>query len=68
MKSLIIDLFGSYTPITYETIINDDLIDVIPPGAAGVDWEWIAGVALFGITLYAVLRIIGVVISRVSSN
>ncbi len=29
------------------------------PGLAGLDWEWIAGAALFGLFLFCVMRLIG---------
>lgn len=29
------------------------------PGLAGMDWEWIAGAALFGLFLFCVMRLIG---------
>ncbi len=29
------------------------------PGLAGMDWEWIAGTALFGLFLFCVMRLIG---------
>lgn len=55
IRSLIVDIFGSYVPYTYS--ISGE--DVIPAGMAGVDWPWISGAVFFGITLYCVFRIIG---------
>lgn len=75
MKDLILSIFGSYEPVTYEVtqgIYNADLGDVnlitydaIPSGMAGVDWPFVLGVVVFIVALYCVLRIIGAVISRV---
>lgn len=64
MKTLIINLFGSYVPQSYQSVIvlsdgTTQSVDIIPSGWAGVDFEWFAGVLLFGITLYCVLRIVG---------
>lgn len=59
MRDLIIDIFGTYQPNTYEMITTDGAIDVIPNGLAGVDIPYIAGVILFGIFLYCTFRIIG---------
>lgn len=74
MLSLIYDLFGSYSPVTYSDTslvwdsVNEEFItivnDVIPSGLAGVDWPWIAGVFLFAIMLHGLLRIIGGCVCR----
>lgn len=72
MRALIVQLFGSYypqqntiyervwNPITeeFETFVNT----VTAEGLASWDWEWIAGVGLFALTLWCVMRIIGGVI------
>lgn len=65
VRDLIIQIFGNYEPITYEVASGTDIYTVVPPGAAGVNWEWVAGVVLFGITLYMVLSIIRSVIYHV---
>lgn len=57
MRDLMITIFGSYLP-------NTDLNGEPLAGLAGVDWEYIAGVILFGITLYCVLRCIEAVIRK----
>lgn len=49
-------LFGSYVPISYTDASG---ASVIPAGFAGVNWEYILGVALFGIIVYSLLRIVG---------
>ena len=35
------------------------------PGLAGLDWSWLAGVALFSITLWSLFALIGGVAKRV---
>ena len=65
LKELIAQIFGEYTPVTYQLASDTDIQNIIPAGAAGVDWQWVAGVALFGITLYMVLSIIRSVIYHV---
>ena len=55
MRDIIIQLFGVYTPVTY----NDGVNDIIPSGAAGVDWVFVSGVLLFALSLYCVFRIMG---------
>lgn len=56
MRSIIAELFGSYEPVIYQ---DADGIDVVASGMAGVDWTFLSGVILFGLTLYCVFRIIG---------
>lgn len=70
LKALIVSIFGEYTPVTTSAVVTETvdgvttttLIDVVASGAAGVDYAWIAGVALFGILLYCVMRIFGTVL------
>lgn len=38
------------------------LIETVPDGAAGVDYEWLAGVFLFGILLCSLMRLLGCVL------
>lgn len=67
MKSLIIQLFGSYTPVmsqeiisyTVEDVTYSNVVDVVASGAAGLDWPWIMGVLLFAIVLWSFFRIVG---------
>lgn len=70
MKSLIIQLFGTYTPVTTTEIINytvedvthSSFIEVVASGAAGVDWPWVMGVLLFAICLWSFFRLLGIVL------
>ena len=64
MPGLVTALFGSYTPRT-QTVTeylpdgsNVTYTEVVP-GLAGLDWPWIASVALFAMSLYCVFRMIG---------
>ena len=69
MKSMITDLFGRYTPVTYTdyifvtaadgTVMSEE-IERVASGLAGVDWPWLMGVLLFAIVLYSLFRILGV--------
>ena len=67
LKSMVTSIFGEYTPVTTtsvisETIGNDThqyLVETVAPGAAGVDYEWIAGVVLFAIMLYCLMKLLG---------
>lgn len=62
--SAIVAIFGEYTPLTQTvtTYFADgssvESVEYVP-GLAGLDWVWIAGVVLFGITLYCIFRMIG---------
>ena len=63
-------LFGEYTPRTQTvtqyladgtTVTYQEYV----PGLAGLDWSWLAGVALFSITLWSLFTLIGGVAKRV---
>lgn len=64
IRDLMTSIFGSYTPVLTAVYDSDGtyLGDVVASGFAGVDWEYILGVFLFGIVLYCVLRIFEAVI------
>lgn len=67
LKSMVTSIFGEYTPVTTtsvisETVGNDTyqyLVETVAPGAAGVDYEWVAGVLLFAILLYCFMKLLG---------
>ena len=67
LKSLVTSIFGEYTPVTTtsivtETVGNDTcqyLVETVASGAAGVDYEWLAGVFLFGILLFCLMKLLG---------
>lgn len=69
MKTILYNLFGSYTPNTYlvETVTTNPETGEsvtttaykIAEGMAGVDWEFIAGVLLFAICLWSMFVLIG---------
>lgn len=73
MASIIYSLFGSYQPVEYlytEKVwdsVNEVFVDVsnyvIPSGASGVNWEWLSGVFLFGVTLWSFFRLLGGIFS-----
>ena len=58
MKTIIEALFGSYTSDTelIQTTIDGDLYAVV------MDFEWLAGVFLFSLTLYCTFRLLGAMI------
>lgn len=67
LKALVTSIFGEYTPVTTTSIVsqtvgNDTqqyLIETVAPGAAGVDYEWVAGVLLFAIMLFCLMKLLG---------
>lgn len=67
LKALITSIFGEYTPITTTSVISETvgsethqyLVEAVAPGAAGVDYEWLAGVFLFGIFLFCLMKLLG---------
>lgn len=66
MRAIIDNIFGVYTPI--ETLIANEFdgttYSKVADGMAGIDWTWIAGVLLFAIMLYGLLRIVGVLFKQ----
>lgn len=48
-------VFGSYEPITY----TENGVDIIPSGWAGVNWEYVAGVAVFLVVTICLFKLIG---------
>lgn len=69
MRSMLIELFGEYTPVMFEQVHYIQtadggyikvMSDVVASGLAGVDWPWVAGVFLFAIVLYSLFRLLGV--------
>lgn len=64
LPAFIYELFGQYQPLTQSVshflpdgtkTLTTEYVD----GLAGVDWTYIASVALFALVLYCVFRIIG---------
>lgn len=71
IKALIASIFGEYTPVksaavVSETVngeVNSTIIDIVAPGMAGVDFQWLAGVLLFAILLFCLMKLLGGVLS-----
>ena len=67
LKALVSSIFGEYRPITTTAVItetvgenmNQYLVETVASGAAGVDYEWLAGVFLFGILLFCLMKLLG---------
>lgn len=67
LKALIVSIFGEYTPVMTTTAITEtvgnetttSLVDTVAPGAAGVDYAWLAGVLLFAVLLFCLLKLLG---------
>lgn len=64
MSGLLTSMFGTYSPRTQT--VTEHLSDgstvtytEVVPGLAGLDWPWIASVALFFMSLYCIFRMIG---------
>lgn len=72
LKALVESIFGTYKPITTPVPVKEtvdgstvtNLIDTVASGAAGVDYAWLAGVAIFCIVLFSFFRLLGVVFKR----
>lgn len=64
MVQVVRDLFGTYSPRvqTVATYVDGELTAVeeqYVPGVAGMDWEWLAGFAVFLLILYCLFRLLG---------
>ncbi len=64
------NLFGTYTPRvqTVTTYVDGEITAVeeqYVPGVAGMDWEWIAGTALFALVLWSLFKLLGVLFKNV---
>lgn len=67
LKDLMRSIFGEYTPVlttiavieTVDNVTTTTLVDAVAEGAAGVDWEYLSGVALFGILLFCLMKLLG---------
>jgi len=58
MKEILTAIFGTYVPLQ-----NPDGGAYVL-GVAGVDWVWIAGVALFAIVLLSFFKLVGVLLKK----
>lgn len=71
LKAVIRSIFGEYTPNMTTTAVTEtvdgevitSLIDTVANGTAGVDWEYISGVFIFGIMLYCLFKLLGGIIT-----
>lgn len=64
MRSALVAIFGEYTPKTQRvsTYYDGQLLDSSTeyvPGLAGADMEWIAGVVVFTVLLYCLMKLLG---------
>ena len=66
MTQILQDIFGVYTPITTEVYSDagEYVGTVVASGMAGVDWQYLAGVALFAIVLISVFKLLGVILKN----
>lgn len=46
LLELIEEVIGTYEPISYVYTVGDDVITMIPSGAAGVNWSFVAAAAV----------------------
>lgn len=59
------EVFGHYTPNTYEVITSDGSIQsVIPAGLSGVDFRYVGSVLIFTVFMFCIMRIVGSLFSR----
>lgn len=46
LLDLIEEVIGEYEPISYVYTIGEDVVTMIPSGAAGVNWSFVAAAAV----------------------
>ena len=71
LKGVIQSIFGVYEPVTTTAVYTETvdgetittLVDVVADGSAGVDYEYLAGVLLFAILLFCMMKLLGGVLS-----
>lgn len=56
MRDIIVSIFGEYEVL----IVNDNLVG----GLAGLDYEWLAGLGLFAISLFSLFKLLGVLLNK----
>lgn len=65
MRALLENLFGVYTPISFDVVNSDGSISsVIPNGFSGVDWVYVLGVVIFIVCLSSLFKILGGLLKR----
>lgn len=65
MKDLILEIFGEYSPVTYSVPDGaGGTVEYIASGAAGVDWSFIGGVAIFCVCLIGIFSLLRVVFKK----
>lgn len=70
MKEVVVQVFGEYSPRTQtvtQYLSDGTLLGTtteIVPGVAGMDWQWISGVALFSLVLSSFLKLVGVLLKN----
>lgn len=64
VRSVLVSIFGEYQPRTqsvstyYDGQLMDSSTEYVP-GIAGMDMEWIAGVVVFTVLLYCLMKLLG---------
>lgn len=64
IRSVLVSIFGEYQPKTqtvstyYDGQLMESSTEYVP-GIAGMDMEWIAGVAVFTVLLYCLMKLLG---------
>lgn len=66
MTQILQDIFGVYTPVMADVYdaTGNYVGTTVASGMAGVDWQYLAGVALFAIVLISVFKLLGVILKN----
>ena len=68
LKQSFIGIIGAYEPVYYTQTINEESVNIIPDGLAGVDWGFILSAISFLLVLYCTFRLIGMLFAYVLSH
>ena len=66
MTEILQSIFGVYTPVLTDVYDATGTFvgTTVASGMAGVDWQYLAGVALFAIVLISVFKLLGVILKN----
>lgn len=65
MVEFIHTLLGEYLPVTYEYIVNDTIVNVIPNGISGVDFSYIFSGLILCIIINSFFKALGGIICKI---
>lgn len=62
------EFVGEYEPISYVYTVGEDTVAIVPAGAAGVNWPWVAGATLLVLGFFGAVILIKTFLQGVFRN